>query len=161
MKIAVLSDIHDNIIRLQGALEVCHRLNVKVCICCGDIQSIETLKIIASAFDKVLVAFGNGDYQIKTVCRLIPENIQWSNAVLETEINNLKIAIVHYDYKARHLAKSGLYDFVFYGHSHTPWEKRLGKTIILNPGEIAGQFGIATFAIFDTGSRKAELKLLK
>lgn len=161
MKIAIISDIHDNKIRLGEALDICVSEKIKTCICCGDVQRLETLEVIGASFDKVYLAFGNGDYGIARNPGLIPENIEWNEKVEEISLAGLKIAIVHYDYIAKELANLGKYDVVFYGHTHTPWEKKVGDTILINPGEIAGQFGKASFAIFDTTSKEAKLFLLK
>lgn len=161
MKIAIISDIHDNKKRLIEAISISKREGAKVCICCGDIANPETVRLISEGFKKVYIALGNMDFNLKKQLKAFPENCRVSEDVLEVEIDNLKFAIVHHDYKAKKLAKESKYDFVFYGHTHTPWEKAYDKTTILNPGEISGQFGQASFAIFDTKTRKATLKLLK
>ena len=148
MKIAVISDIHDNQERLKQALSMVKEENISTAICCGDVGTINTLLMISNTFEKVYLAFGNMDYVLKNQTSLIPENIEWSEGTLKTIIEGKNIAIVHHDYKAKDLAKLNKFDIIFYGHTHTPWEKKVGKTTILNPGEIAGQFGKASFAIF-------------
>lgn len=160
MKIAVISDIHDNIARLNEALSIATKENIEACFCCGDISSLETVQIISGAFKRVFLVLGNMDFALKNQLELFPENITASADILEFKLGKLKIALTHYDYKAKELAKSELYDFIFYGHTHTPWEKKIKKTTILNPGEITGQFGRASFAIFDTKGKKAKLILI-
>lgn len=161
MKIAVISDIHDNIPRLEEALTICRHEKLESCICCGDVGNIETLAKLAETFRAVYLAIGNLDYHLKSQTGLFPENIEYNENILEEEIDGLNIAIVHHDYKARNLAKEGKYDVIFYGHTHTPWEQRIGKSLLLNPGEITGQFGRASFAIFDTETQKSKLIILK
>lgn len=161
MKIAIISDVHDNLPRLKEALSICKKEGVDECICCGDISTLEVVEAIAKSFKKVYIVLGNMDFRLKEQLGLFPENIEASPDVLEITTDKLKVAIVHHDYKAKELAGNGKYDYVFYGHTHTPWEKKIGKTKIINPGEIAGQFGRASFAIFDTKSGKAKLNLLK
>ena len=56
---------------------------------------------------------------------------------------------------------SGRYDYVFYGHNHTPWEEKIGNTVVANPGTLAGMFQKATFAVLDTKNKKLELKILE
>jgi hypothetical protein len=160
MKLAVISDIHDNIVRLSEALDICRRDKIETCICCGDIVQLETLQQISETFRNVYLALGNADYNLKSKMELFADNIDYSEEILEKEIDGLKIAIVHHDYKARDLAATGRYDIVFYGHTHTPWEKKIGSTILLNPGEVSGQYGKASFAIFDTETLKAKLFIL-
>ncbi len=161
MKIAIISDIHDNEKRLLGVFSICKKEKVSICICCGDISSLEIVSLLSKKFKKLYFSLGNMDFNLKNQINLFPENCVVSEDLLEIEVENLKIAIVHHDYRAKGLAKENIYDFIFYGHTHTPWEKKFGKTIILNPGEISGQYGKASFAIFDTKTRKALLKLLK
>lgn len=161
MKIAILSDIHDNKQRLSEAISKCKEENVKTCICCGDISKIEIINKLSEIFKDVFIALGNMDVDLKKQINLFSKNCIVSQDVLEVNIDGLRFAVVHHDYKAKEIAKKGSYDYVFYGHTHTPWEKKYGKTTILNPGEISGQFGKASFAIFETKTGKVSLRLLK
>ncbi len=161
MKIVIISDIHDNYVRLKEALAIAKKENIKTCICCGDISSIEIVNLLAKQFKSVYVAFGNMDLKLKENIELLPENVISSPAVLELAIDGIRIAVVHHDYKARELLKENKYDIIFYGHTHTPWEEHNQKTLLINPGEISGQFGKATFAIFDTKSNDCKLIILK
>lgn len=161
MKISIIADIHDNLPRLKEALEISNNEGVKQCICCGDISSLEVINLLSESFEEVYIALGNMDFKLKNQLALFPENMIVDPNLLEVKIDNLKIAVVHFDHKARQLARENIYDWIFYGHTHTPWIEKIGKTTLLNPGEITGQFGKASFSIFDTKSRKATLKLLK
>jgi hypothetical protein len=161
MKISIVSDIHDNTIRLNEAILASQKENVESCICCGDIGQLETLQILAGGFKKVYLALGNSDFGLLSKTGLFPENVIWSEGLLEMKIDGKKIGVVHHDYKAKELAKNSKFDFVFYGHTHTPWEKMIDSTTILNPGEVAGHYGQASFAIFDTRTNKAKLLLLR
>lgn len=161
MRLAVLSDIHDNVTRLEEALTICRHEKIEICICCGDLGQLETLTKLAEDFRHVYLALGNADYGLLNKTGLFPDNVTWSEDVLIEEIEGKRIAVAHHDHEAKDLAQLEKFDVVFYGHTHTPWEKMVGKTILLNPGEVSGQFGQASFAIFDTDIMKAELKLLK
>lgn len=161
MKVALLADIHDNHPRLEEAIKVSRENKVEVALCLGDVSNHETLEVLSQGYKKVYLVFGNMDFKIKQETGLFPENIFWySEEGGELELRKQKIFIVHYDFLAQRAASTGKYDLVFYGHTHTPWVKEIGKTILLNPGEVAGQYGPATFAIFDLLSKKAELKRL-
>lgn len=161
MKIAIISDIHDNLPRLEEALAICKKEKIKTCICCGDISSLEIVNILAASFEKNYLALGNMDYSLKNQLNLFPENAQVSSNILEFKIDNLKMAVVHHDFKAKELAKTSDLDYIFFGHTHTPWEDRAGRTKIINPGELSGQFGRPTFAILDTKTKTTKLILLK
>jgi putative phosphoesterase len=161
MKIAILADIHDNEVRLAEALRITRKEKIGIGICCGDIARLETLQIMAKSFTKLYVALGNMDHNLKMQTELFPDNVFADSKIQKTKISGKTIAIVHHDYIAREIAKENKYDIVFFGHTHTPWEKKIGDTTILNPGEISGQFGPASFAIYDLSTMKARLILIK
>ncbi len=73
------------------------------------------------------------------------------------KLGGRKIAANHYPHIARHLAESGHYDAVFYGHDHTAHQEQIGETLLLNPGEVMGRFGKSTFAWYDTETGQAEI----
>jgi len=75
----------------------------------------------------------------------------------EIKIAGKSIAFVHYPDIAKKLAESGKYDFVFYGHTHKPWEETAGKCKMLNPGNVANELYPPTFAVWETENDKFEL----
>lgn len=161
MKIAVFSDVHDNLTRWAEAAEIIKAKGIKVGICCGDVTSLETLEEIAKSFETLYLAAGNGDYRISRAVEQIPDNVKYFEKVGAFELEGKKIAIVHNSKLTPQIADSSIYVIIFYGHTHTPWEKKIKKSIILNPGEVAGHYGQASFCIFDLEKLKGQLKLLK
>lgn len=162
MKIAVLADIHDNMPRLEECLLDCKKRNLTTAICLGDISRLDTLERVSERFKKVYIALGNMDFNLKNQTGLFPENVTFfGEEGGEIEIAGKKIFIVHYDFLGKKAAETEKYDIVFYGHTHTPWEKKIKKTVFLNPGEISGQFGPPSFAVYDLSLMKAELVILK
>ena len=163
MKIAIISDIHGNEAYLARAKAIIDAEKLKIVICCGDIQDEELFKKLDKWPQKVYIALGNADYRIRESLdrgTLWAEHAEVSLDYGVLNIDGAKIAYCHHDYLAKKLAAFGKFDIVFYGHTHTPWEEKIGKTILLNPGELAAQFGIPTFAIYDLKTMKAELRLL-
>ena len=160
MKIAVFSDVHDNLTRWNEAAEVIRKEKVAVGICCGDVTSRETLFEISKSFKKLYLAYGNGDWQLSEIEGPMPKNVVAFKSFGAFELEGKKIAAVHNNRTAEGILESGIYDIIFYGHTHTPWEKRPKKTIMLNPGEIAGHYGPASFCIFDLSTMKGSLRRL-
>jgi len=163
MKIAVISDIHGNMAYLEKAKTVIDAEKLEIIICCGDIQDEDCFKYLDSWKQKVYIALGNADYKIRESLdrgTLWTEHAEISLDYGVLNIDGAKIAFCHYDSFARKLAQDDRFDIIFYGHTHTPWEEKIGKTILLNPGEITAQFGIPTFAIYNLKTMKAELKIL-
>jgi hypothetical protein len=49
------------------------------------------------------------------------------------------------------VAAGGEYDLIVYGHTHERDERRIGETLLVNPGEACGWLGgIGSLAIYDT-----------
>lgn len=165
MKIAIISDTHDNLPNFKKALEWIKKNRIKVLIHCGDISTTETLKEALRDFSgKTYFVFGNMDFDRLQIRNDISKNlpqVQCFNDIGELEIDKKKIAFSHFTELAKKLAKSKKYDIVFYGHSHKPWQEKIGKTRLVNPGNLAGLFYKPTFAIYDTKSDKLELKILE
>jgi hypothetical protein len=150
MKIAIISDVHNNLANLKKVLDYCAKNEIKKIICCGDLANMETLDFLNDNFSGVIYyTFGNMDDGQMTDVIWHPERIRQSAekskdlttcrykntfifkkfGEVEIEKNPAKpdgrgtrrIAFVHYPDKARELCESGKYDFVFHGHTHKPW----------------------------------------
>ena len=158
MKIAVFSDTHDNIWKLERALGLMK--NADVLIHCGDLCSPFVMKRLgeASKGRPVPVVWGNNEGDIQLICQIAEKysNIQLHGELAELELDGFKLAINHYPDIARSLANSDFYDLVCYGHDHTAYQGLIGDCILLNPGEIMGLKGKTTFAFVDTQSRQIE-----
>ncbi len=169
MKIAIISDSHDNLPNIEKAIfdikrEGCHSL-----IHCGDIVSPETIKEILMTFRKnVYFSLGNAD---KDYLRGLPHHFleqslaDFSNFRIfedfgEIRAGGRKICFGHMPQQAREMAFSQKCDIVFYGHSHKPQEGKIGRTRLVNPGNIAGLIFKASFAIYDTERDKLVLRIL-
>ncbi len=164
MKIAIISDIHDNLANLEKFLNWAKENKIEELIICGDLCSPDTLtKALAPGFSgKIHLVFGN-IYDRETEVEKAKEfsNVIHYGDLGKFEIDNKKIAFIHYPDKAKELAKGGKYDFIFYGHNHKPWIEILNNTCLANPGTLAGIFNKATFAFWDTETARLELKILE
>ena len=164
MHIAVLSDIHDNLWKLDIALasvEGCDEM-----ICCGDLCSPFVIDELARAFSKPIhIVFGNNDadlYRITAKTSRYP-NIHLYGEFCELTLGGRRFAVNHFDYIARPIAKSEAYDVVCFGHNHELEVTRYGNTLALNPGTILGakfsrgrQDCDSTFVIYDTESAQPQ-----
>ncbi len=176
MKIAIISDIHDNLANLKNFLSFAKKEKVTVVFCCGDVISAETLDYLISNFEgKVFLTLGNADLKEKILERFSKKDSKLTifRDFGEVELDNLKIAFSHSLEKIKPVASLPVigpqlsknqvqeYDFVFFGHTHRPSLENSGKTKILNPGNLAGLYYKATFAILDTKTKRPELKILE
>lgn len=163
MKIAILSDIHDNLWKLDVALA-----SIKECqetICCGDLCSPFVIDELAGAFvGPIHIVFGNNDadlFRITAKTRRFP-NVHLYGEFCDIRLAAKRFAVNHFDYIARPIAQSGHYDVVCFGHNHEFEITQYGATLALNPGSILGvKFGKgreesdSTFLIYDTDSNEA------
>jgi putative phosphoesterase len=167
MKIAIVSDTHNNWANFKKAIEWIKKEKIQLILHCGDICSQETLDDANKLFDaKIKFVKGNGDHGLD-----LPEKMELEvegnpSAGASTELSRMssgrvKIAFCHFPDLAKKMAQSGKFDVVFYGHTHRPWEEKIKKCHMINPGELAGHFYKATFAVYDTNTEKLELKVLE
>ncbi len=157
MKIAVMSDVHDNIWNLEKALKKARQADVL--IFCGDFCAPFTLKQIAEEFEKPIhVVFGNNDGDKFLLSNIASgfDHVTLHGEFADLDLGGLKIAVNHYPEIAEPIAASGRYDAVFYGHNHIHKIDRIDECDFINPGEVMGRFGNPTFVMYDTATRQAE-----
>jgi len=160
VKIAIISDTHNNWPNFEKAIDWIKKEKIKLILHCGDISSQETIDEAKEYFEGpssaeasegqgIKFVKGNADYELE-----LPEK-------MELEIEGKQIAFCHFPDTAKKLAQSGKFDVVFYGHTHRPWDEKVGNCHMINPGELAGQFYKPAFAVYDTSTGKLELKILE
>ncbi|PIR94470.1 hypothetical protein COT97_01290 [Candidatus Falkowbacteria bacterium CG10_big_fil_rev_8_21_14_0_10_39_11] len=165
-KIAICSDSHDNIPNIDKFLKYCHNNSVEFIIHCGDITTNETKQYFTNNFNgKIYFIEGNADINESTtdLRRINKRTNRFQNIkhdpvpFLEDLIDGIKFAACHKKDKAKRLAEKNLYHFVFYGHSHVPWQEKINNTYLINPGTLAGMFTPPTFAVYNRSKRKLDL----
>jgi putative phosphoesterase len=164
MRIAVLSDIHDNIWNLNATLA---RLpQAEALICCGDLCSPFVVNLLAEGFPDrpVHLVFGNNDgdtFRISAIARRFPQFVIHGE-FFQGELGGKAFAVTHFDNLAWGIIRSGRYDVVCFGHNHCYQVEKVGSTLAINPGPLMGYDPInkcevpPTFVIFDTISESAQ-----
>ena len=160
MLVAITSDIHNNEVNLKKVLNYCNDKEIQTIVCCGDVASKETLDFFCDNFlGQILLAFGNAEYDD---LRELGKEKKYRNVFLfpkigEANLEKNPIAFVHFPDRAKELARARKYKFVFYGHTHKPWETMSGNCKLLNPGTTGGEIYPPTFAIWNTEDDKFKL----
>ena len=158
MKIAVLSDIHDNIWNLEKVLKRVKKEKCRAIIFCGDFCAPFSAVMLAEARLLTSAVLGNSFDEYNTIKATKDfKNFNLFSEMGELELDKKKIAICHYPKLARGLALTGGYNAVFYGHDHKASSDLIGKTLLANPGEVMGRFGKCTFGIYETRSNKFQI----
>lgn len=166
MKIAIISDIHENFHNIILALDKIKKQKVKQIIFLGDFINAGIAKVLAASPIPVFAIWGNNDGDKAAITKIsLNKNSQLTmgeNIYGFLEFDKRKIFISHYPDLAEPMAKSGIFDAVFYGHNHLQEKNRIGKCLIVNPGEIsAHKTGKATFVIYETKKNEVEFIELK
>jgi len=164
MKIAILSDSHDNLANLEKAINYLNEQNIKRMIFCGDFCSPIPVKTQFTRFNgKIDAVFSNTEdrHSITKLSLTEINNIIIHGELAKLEIEDLKIAVTHYPDYAEALAKTSDFGLVCHGHTHTAREEIVVDTKLINPGEIMGFKEDARFVVFDTDTKKSETIFIK
>lgn len=159
MKIAVMSDSHDHILNLRKALDLIVSQNCGMIIHCGDFVAPFVFKELLQSNIQVHCVFGNNDGDRYLLTRYAQDSsgqITLSAMIGHIVVEGLRIAFTHEWPVAEGLAFTGRYDLVCFGHSHQHVQQQIGKTLVLNPGEIMGKDGDPGFCIIDTDGLKID-----
>lgn len=149
MRIAILSDSHDNIPNIEKVLKWINKERIKTIIHCGDLCAPGLLNkvILHNYAGEIHLVNGNvGDpeqlekkakefknvhvynWHYSTSARKMTKNPDVVMGCGEIELDGKRIAFTHSPSIAKELAQTGKYDYVFYGHTHRPWIEEIQST---------------------------------
>ena len=146
MKIAILSDSHDNKDSLTEAVRLIKEQKPDLVIHCGDLISPEMLDILAGLPARLI--FGNNETKREAI-QAKALKLGFGAVQDELELSEEgKLFYIYHGTNELHLIEqimSGKYDYVLHGHSHKRRNERIGKTLVVNPGALyrAAQYSIA------------------
>ncbi len=96
-----------------------------------------------------------------TVRESLYEALGIYDELIELEADGMKIAVTHgtNEVLVRALAHSRLYDVVVVGHTHHYEIQEVGRTVLVNPGEVCGYVtgGVKSVALLDTRKREVQI----
>lgn len=162
MLVAIISDLHDNLINLEKCLTWCRNKSIEKIICCGDVGNAETLNFLSNNYNnEIFLVTGNAEtYEIDDLANL--KNIRHCGKLGRESLAGLNYGFCHKPEEAKKIMQTKPAPaFIFYGHTHRPWLEKKGGIHLANPGNLAGIFYPATFAVLKTENRTLELKLIE
>jgi hypothetical protein len=160
MRLAAISDIHDNAVNLKSCLRWCRKAGVGELVCCGDLTNRDTLRALARGFaGPVHLVRGNAELYEKEDLKQYGNICEYGRAGRIERLGR-SIGFCHEPHRLPQVLALGSCDIVFYGHTHKPWEEEKDGTRFINPGTLSGMFQKATFAVLEMESGKVALKLL-
>lgn len=160
MKIAILSDSHDHIPNLREAVRICNLRGCVLLIHCGDLISPFMLDELSAFAGAVHLVYGNnvGDqHLISRSCGIKFPGLTHHGVLGAVEAGGLKFAFTHYPQMARGLAAQGQFDVVCCGHNHLLRVEEIGRSMLVNPGELLGKDAQPSFVIMDCPGRQVEV----
>jgi len=162
MKIAIISDIHDNLANLKIFLRWAKKANMEKIICCGDVTNSETIDFLAKSFGgEIILVQGNMEvYDDSILSNYLSVNYLGRYGTLE--VDGIIVGVCHEpEYIPKVMERNKAVKIIFYGHTHKPWIENKNKINLVNPGTLGGVFQKASFAFWDTKTGQLELKLLE
>lgn len=157
MIIAVISDTHDNIDYFKKFMEKIKNKKIEAVIHCGDLIAPFMVKFLKELNLTVYLTNGNNLGDMNSLSKQIKDTkITYYPRVGEITLAGKKIAFTHFPKIADELASTGVYDYVFYGHTHEKKEGSVSKTILINPGELTNLKSKGSFVILNLSTGKYE-----
>lgn len=160
MRIGVVSDSHDHGLLLAAAVRRARSWGAQAILHCGDVIGANALRRALALGLPMHVVHGNNLGDVLAMMRLA----QGSNGLLtyhggeaSFELGGRRVFMTHYPHLARGMACTGDFDAVFCGHSHCAQIEqvdniRRARTVLVNPGTVAGLGAPATMALGDLDS---------
>lgn len=161
MKIAIISDIHDQIDHLLWFLDEIQKHDISYIFGLGDYCSPYIIERLITAPVPIFAVWGNNDGDKQTMYLASQKNPQCTCATREfgeITVEEMHYFLSHYKELAENAAKSGDYDAVFHGHTHIIRNEKIGTVPIINPGKLAiYPNNVISFAIFDTLTQSTKM----
>ncbi|MCX8083628.1 MAG: YfcE family phosphodiesterase [Calditerrivibrio sp.] len=154
MLVAVISDTHDNLLKLQEAVEVINSRGVAQCFHLGDVCSPFAANYLNRLICPYIGVFGNNDGEYLGISKIT--NNRFFKPPYLTTVGGCRFLLLHEGDIAEYIDES--IDFVLYGHSHQGGVLKKGRQQIINPGTLSGYVsGRSTFALIDLNTHHCSI----
>jgi putative phosphoesterase len=161
IKIAVVSDSHDNKDNLEKVAAIANDNNCSFLFHLGDFISPYTARGLKTFKGIVKAVYGNCDGELLELQKaIVTMGGEIEKPPYKLELDGKKIILMHEPFMLEELVKSQEADFIFYGHLHKVDVRREGKTHILNPGDAGGWVRYPSFFIVDMNTHSFEKIML-
>jgi len=161
MRLGILSDSHNHLPETRRALDSLLERGAGHLVHCGDVGEDVLDLLAATCLEhriRAHVALGNCDRTADSAFAPVPAGIERGPAP-EFEFDGRRCLVLHGDRPAivELRAAQGGFQYLFTGHTHSPAERTVGNTRILNPGSCArSRLGPATVLLLDLATNQAE-----
>lgn len=151
MKIALLSDSHNNWEALQAAVTTAGDAGCDVAFFAGDLVRPQGVDVLAEFAGPVHMIIGNNEFQTDEIWATAEatNNVIYHGEVCDIERKGLRIFMHHYPGRATGKAHEDVYDLCIHGHSHTFRDDTIENTRLINPGALTRRGSSPEWAILD------------
>lgn len=157
MKLGVLADSHDNRDAVGDILSVFLRQRVETILHLGDVCAPSILEPYRASGIPILGVFGNNDTD-RAGLQDVSGN-RFHRGPHLCEIGGRRILMAHiFDELQGEIGEGGKFDLILFGHTHRPLTMRVGRALVINPGEACGfMSGRPTCAVIDLETMSARI----
>ena len=157
LKVGIISDSHDHRGAAEGALLLFRGEGVGMVFHLGDVCSPAVLEGYVAPAIPLRGVFGNNDTDRDGLQEATGGAFR-QGPHIET-LDGRKILLAHsYDQLQAELSRQGRFDLVLFGHTHRPLTMKVGKAVVVNPGEACGLVrGKRTCAIVDLATMEPRI----
>lgn len=151
MRIAILSDSHDNLEALSRAVEKIRASGAEAVLHLGDIVSPFTARLLPSLALPVHAVYGNNDGERAGLASLL----DITDPPRPLMLAGKRFILLHTPpFKPDAPPPC---DYCLHGHTHAPEDRRAGAVRVINPGEAGGWLtGTCSFALLDSDLDRLE-----
>lgn len=157
MKAGILSDSHNHREGAENALRRFLEEHVDIILHLGDVCSPETLDGFRQTGIPLVGVFGNNDGDRQGLQEASGNGFH--RGPYMPVIGGKRILMAHaFDELQEEIGVGGKYDLILFGHTHRTLTMRVGRALVLNPGEACGFVtGRASCAVVDLESMESRI----
>jgi uncharacterized protein len=153
MKIAIMSDSHDDILATVKALEIARSRDCRLLIHAGDLCSPFIARLIRESGIRAYCVFGNNDGDKIHLAQIV--DIKPAPRHIETD--GTGIVVFHEPFINEYIDPDRV-DILIFGHTHKLSIDERAPMKIINPGTVSGALvKVKSFIVFETETGKAEV----
>jgi putative phosphoesterase len=156
MKIGIIADTHDHMVKIQKAVEIYKRRKVEAIVHCGDIVAPFALRPFEKAGIRFIAVFGNNDGEKEGLSKLVASFGEIHHSPLAFILAEKKFLLCHAPLGKEDLSSAcAEHDYVCFGHTHKITHEKTKRGLLINPGEACGWlYGTASIGLLDSDTNK-------
>jgi putative phosphoesterase len=157
LRIAVVSDTHNNLRNVTRIVELLNAARIERVVHTGDITQAKTLEVLARLSAPLVGVYGNNDERDAIAPVAERHAMQLVEGHLSFEAAGRRVGVIHDPHHIDDALLAG-HDLVLHGHNHRLVLERRGRALLFNPGECAGHMdGHNAVGVVDLATLEVEL----